>query len=79
MPGRMNRFPNVCSILCMSLRYKAGDRFIALLFALHYCGMCFDILYTSVVLNLFRSWDPLNATDVVWDLQVKIDKVCAPE
>jgi len=33
----------------------------------------------SVVLNLFHCWDPLNATDVVWDPQVKIEKVCAPE
>jgi len=33
----------------------------------------------TVVLNLFHCWDPLNATDVVWDPQVKIDKVCAPE
>jgi len=32
----------------------------------------------SVVLNLFHCWDPLNATDVVWDPQVKIEKVCAP-
>jgi len=32
-----------------------------------------------VVLNLFHCWDPLNATDVVWDPQVKIEKVCAPE
>jgi len=34
---------------------------------------------TAVVLNLFHCWDPLNATDVVWDPQVKIEKVCAPE
>jgi len=34
---------------------------------------------TTVVLNLFHCWDPLNATDVVWDPQVKIEKVCAPE
>jgi len=27
----------------------------------------------SVVLNLFRCWDPLNATDVIWDPQVKSD------
>jgi len=33
----------------------------------------------AVVLNLFHCWDPLNATDVVWDPQVKIEKVCAPE
>jgi len=33
----------------------------------------------SVVLNLFHCWDPLNATDVIWDPQVKIEKVCAPE
>jgi len=33
----------------------------------------------TVVLNLFHCWDPLNATDVVWDPQVKIEKVCAPE
>jgi len=33
----------------------------------------------SVILNLFHCWDPLNATDVVWDPQVKIEKVCAPE
>jgi len=33
----------------------------------------------SVVLNLFHCWDPLNAIDVVWDPQVKIEKVCAPE
>jgi len=32
-----------------------------------------------VVLNLFHCWDPLNATDVVWDPQIKIEKVCAPE
>jgi len=30
----------------------------------------------TVVLNLFQCWDPLNATDVVWDPQVKIEKVC---
>jgi len=35
--------------------------------------------YNAVVLNLFHCWDPLNATDVVWDPQVKIEKVCAPE
>jgi len=34
---------------------------------------------SPVVLNLFHCWDPLNATDVVWDTQVKIEKVCAPE
>jgi len=34
---------------------------------------------SPVVLNLFHCWDPLNATDVVWDPQVKIEKVCAPE
>jgi len=34
---------------------------------------------STVVLNLFHCWDPLNATDVVWDPQVKIEKVCAPE
>jgi len=34
---------------------------------------------TPVVLNLFHCWDPLNATDVVWDPHVKIEKVCAPE
>jgi len=34
---------------------------------------------TPVVLNLFHCWDPLNATDVVWDPQVKTEKVCAPE
>jgi len=33
----------------------------------------------SVVLNLFHCWDPMNATDVVWDPQVNIEKVCAPE
>jgi len=33
----------------------------------------------SVVLNLFHCWDPLNATNVVCDPQVKIEKVCAPE
>jgi len=33
----------------------------------------------AVVLNLFHCWDPPNATDVVWDPQVKIEKVCAPE
>jgi len=32
-----------------------------------------------VVLNLFHCWDPLNATNDVWDPQVKIEKVCAPE
>jgi len=35
--------------------------------------------YSAVVLNLFHCWDPLNAIDVVWDPQVKIEKVCAPE
>jgi len=35
-------------------------------------------LLNPVVLNLFHCWDPLNATDVVWDPQVKIEKVCAP-
>jgi len=35
--------------------------------------------FRAVVLNLFHCWDPLNATDVVWDPQVKIEKVCAPE
>jgi len=35
--------------------------------------------HNTVVLNLFHCWDPLNATDVVWDPQVKIEKVCAPE
>jgi len=35
--------------------------------------------FSTVVLNLFHCWDPLNATDVVWDPQVKIEKVCAPE
>jgi len=35
--------------------------------------------FKAVVLNLFHCWDPLNATDVVWDPQVKIEKVCAPE
>jgi len=35
--------------------------------------------FRSVVLTLFHCWDPLNATDVVWDPQVKIEKVCAPE
>jgi len=35
--------------------------------------------FRPVVLNLFHCWDPLNATDVVWDPQVKIEKVCAPE
>jgi len=34
---------------------------------------------TAVVLNLFHCWDPLKATDVVWDPQVKIEKECAPE
>jgi len=34
---------------------------------------------TTVVLNLFHCWDPLNATDVVWDPQVKIEKVCTQE
>jgi len=34
---------------------------------------------TAVVLNLFHCWDPLNATDVVWDPQIKIEKVCALE
>jgi len=34
---------------------------------------------TAVVLKLFHCWDPLNATDVVWDPQVKIEKVCAPQ
>jgi len=29
---------------------------------------------TSVVLNLVHCWDPLKATDVVWDPQVKIEK-----
>jgi len=41
-----------------------------------------DVSFNSprtVVLNLFHCWDPLNATDVVWDPQVKIEKVCAPE
>jgi len=33
----------------------------------------------TVLLNLFHCWDPLNATVVVWDPQVKIEKVCAPE
>jgi len=33
----------------------------------------------TVVLNLFHCWDPLNTTYVVWDPQVKIEKVCAPE
>jgi len=37
------------------------------------------LVFKSVVLNLFHCWDPLNATDVVWDPQVKIEKVCAPE
>jgi len=35
--------------------------------------------FKSVVLNLFHCWDTLNATDVVWYPQVKIEKVCAPE
>jgi len=39
----------------------------------------FESVHDSVVLNLFHCWDPLNATDVVWDTQVKIEKVCAPE
>jgi len=34
---------------------------------------------SPVLLNLFHCWDPLNATDVVWDPHVKIEKVCAPE
>jgi len=38
-----------------------------------------DDAIRSVVLNLFHCWDPLNATDVVWDPQVKIEKVCAPQ
>jgi len=37
------------------------------------------LIFRPVVLNLFHCWDPLNATDVVWDPQVKIEKVCAPE
>jgi len=39
----------------------------------------FSDLSNSVVLNLYHCWDPLNATDVVWNPQVKIEKVCAPE
>jgi len=39
----------------------------------------FPYVCKAVVLNLFHCWDPLNATDVVWDPQVKIEKVCAPE
>jgi len=35
--------------------------------------------FNTVVLNLFHCWDPLNATDVIWDPLVKIEKVCAPE
>jgi len=31
-------------------------------------------LVKPVVLNLFHCRDPLNATDVVWDPQVKIEK-----
>jgi len=38
-----------------------------------------QLQYSPVVLNFFHCWDPLNATDVVWDPQVKIEKVCAPE
>jgi len=36
-------------------------------------------LIKPVVLNLFHCWYLLNATDVVWDPQVKIEKVCTPE
>jgi len=36
-------------------------------------------LTRTVVLNLFHCWDPLNATDFVWNPQVKIEKACAPE
>jgi len=44
------------------------------------CVYLFNCRYSiAVVLNLFHCWDPLNATDVVWDPQVKIEKVCAPE
>jgi len=32
-----------------------------------------DLLSTSVVLNLFHCWCPLNAINVVWDPQVKSD------
>jgi len=53
----------------------------------YYTNQCFPqfspqsrgAYYSPVVLNLFHCWDPLNATDVVWDPQVKIEKVCAPE
>jgi len=31
------------------------------------------IFLSPVVLNLFHCWDPLNATDVVLDPQVKSD------
>jgi len=36
-------------------------------------------MFKPVLLNLFHCWDPLNATDVVWDPHVKMEKVCAPE
>jgi len=36
-------------------------------------------IFTAVVLNFFHCWDPLKATEIVWDPQVKIEKVCAPE
>jgi len=40
------------------------------------CSSCDSVTsraISSVVLNLFHCWDPLNATDVVWDPQVKSD------
>jgi len=49
---------------------------VIILYSLH-DGVVSDA-YRPVVLNLFHCWDPLNATDVVWDPQVKIEKVCSP-
>jgi len=61
----------VCMYLCI-LRH-----WILLFTSGMVAGMLFSL--NSVVLNLFHCWDPLNATDVIWDPQVKIEKVCSPE
>jgi len=62
---------------CCVTVYKAmlTEIFKKFSYLFHFLFQCFIMkVFKSVVLNLFHCWDPLNATDVVWDPQSKLKK-----